>query len=72
MILPFADLTILYPEPFVETPVGSVGIAVRYFSLAVNTDKSINPEQETAPVLHASVEDVVIDAGKVPLLSIAY
>ena len=60
-----------YPAPFVDPPVGSYGIETIYFSEVVKTDKSISPVH-VPPVLQISVWVVVIDAGIVPLLSIAY
>ena len=68
--LPLALLIMKYPVPLVEPAVGSNGIAVKYFSLAVKTDKSARPEQ-VPPVLHTSrlVDEEIAD-GKLPLLSI--
>ncbi len=68
---PLADLTIVYPAvPVVAVISGSCGIAVKYFSLDVKTDKSISPVHGAA--WQTAVAVVVIVEGKVPLLSIEY
>lgn len=66
-----ADFDIEYLVLFAVEVVGSNGIEVRYFSFRVSTDKSISPVQ-VPPVLQISVGVVVIVAGIVPLVSIAY
>lgn len=71
VILPFEDFLISYPAPLVDEPVGSKGMETKYFSDAVKTDRSISPVQ-VALVLQISVWVVVIEVGRVPVLSIVY
>ena len=68
---PLTDLEMVYRTPLVEAPIGSIGIATRYFSFVVKTLRSIKPVQ-VPPNLQISVELEVIVAGIVPVLSIAY
>lgn len=72
VIRPFALFMIVYAVLVAVEPEGSNGTDTRYFSLAVKTERSISDVQEAAPVLQTAVAVVVIDAGSVPLLSIAY
>lgn len=72
VIRPFALFIIVYAVLVAVEADGSKGIETRYFSLAVKTERSMSDVQEAAPVLQTAVAVVVIDAGSVPLLSIAY